>query len=125
MQRRVCMTDPAPQEEHQPVFSKRAAYGLSASAVLGTATLAVTSPQTLAAGVGSVGMSSAVFVTPVWRFIKRINDMYTDMSMYLGADWEMLRGKRFGAPSNDRREALAKHKPTFSRPAAYGVLAAT
>jgi hypothetical protein len=124
MQQGVCMTEPV-QQEHDPVFSKRAAYGLSAGAVLGTATLAVTSPQTLAAGVGSVGMSSAVFVTPVWRFIKRVNDMYTDISMYLGADWEMMRGKHFGPPSHEKREALAKHKPTFTRASAYGVLGAS
>src|SRR5262245_39713873 len=120
------MQEPAKDpQEHQPVFSKRAAYGLSASAVVGTATIAITSPQTFAAGLGSVGMSSAVFVTPVWRFIKQVNELYTDISMYVGADWEKLRGHHFGPPSTAKREALAKHKPTFTRTSSYAVLGAT
>ncbi len=116
------MSEPA--QQHQAVFTKRAAYGLTATAAVGTAALAVTSPQIFAAGLGSVGTSSAVFVTPVWRFIKSVNDMYTDISMYLGADWERVRGHRFGPPSTEKREALAKHKPVFSRSRAYGVLTA-
>jgi hypothetical protein len=116
------MTEPA--QQHQAVFTKRAAYGLTAATAVGTAALAVTAPQTLAAGLGSIGTSSGVFVTPVWRFIKRVNDMYTDISTYLGADWERLRGRHFGPPSNEKREALAKHKPVFSRTRAYGVLTA-
>lgn len=118
------MTEPAGQE-HQAVFSKRASYGITAATVVGTTALAVTAPQTFAAGLGSVGMSSAVFVTPVWRFIKSVNDMYTDISMYVAADWERLRGHHFGPPSHERRDALAKHKPTYSRPKAYAVLGAT
>ncbi|MEZ0226752.1 MAG: hypothetical protein ACAH83_19500 [Alphaproteobacteria bacterium] len=120
------MSEPAKEsQEHQPVFSKPAAYGISASAVVGAATIAVTSPQTFAAGLGSVGMSSAVFVTPVWRFIKQVNDLYTDISMYVAADWEKLRGHHFGPPSTLKREALAKHKPSFTRTSSYAVLAGT
>jgi hypothetical protein len=116
------MTDQV--EQHQPNFSKPEAYGLLAAATLGTAALAVTSPQSLAAGLGSVSTSSAVFVTPVWRFIKRINDLYIDSALYLKADWERVRGKHFGPPSHAERDVLAAHKPRFSRPAAYAAMTA-
>jgi len=113
------------QEEanHQPTVSRPVAYTMLAAATIGTGTLAATAPMALAAGAGSIGTSAAVFITPFWRFVKRINELYIDTATYLHEDGDKLRrslGIAVKLPDPD----APKRKHVFSRPIAYGVLAA-
>ncbi len=112
-----------PEEIYKPTTSRPAAYAMLAGATIGTGILAVTAPEALAAGAGSIGASAAVFITPFWRFIKRVNELYIDTATYVHEDANKLR-KRFGYKEKIREEAPPKtHKQVFSRPIAYGILA--
>lgn len=116
------------QDDRNPTVSRPVAYTLLAGAVIGTGALAITAPQTFAAGMGSVGSQAAVFLTPFWRFIKRVNELYTDTGAYLKEDTAKLR-RHFGrAPkpiAPDAPKAPPARKPVFSRLAAYSILGAT
>ncbi len=95
-----------------------------ATAAIGTGVLAVTRPEALAAGAGSVGAQSAVFITPFWRFIKRVNELYIDTANYLHEDTNKLR-RRLGFKEKARDTPPPKtHKPVFSRPVSYAILTA-
>ncbi|MDE1152737.1 MAG: hypothetical protein PW788_09395 [Micavibrio sp.] len=114
------------EDNHQPTVSRPVAYTMLAAATIGTGTLALTAPQALAAGAGSIGTSAAVFITPFWRFIKRINELYIDAATYVHEDGNMLRRKLGIAvkPPAAEAEGAAPRKHVFSRPIAYGVMAA-
>ncbi|MBI1214305.1 MAG: hypothetical protein GC185_00635 [Alphaproteobacteria bacterium] len=111
-------------------FSKPAAYGTLAATTAGIVGLSVIAPTAVTAGMGSVSTSSAVFITPVWRLIKRVNTLYNDTGHYIKTDIQRFRNKYINkidlAAAGEAAETPPdSYKPVHSRKTVYGLMALT